>query len=365
MEVQDQIKIFKELFEENKYISQLKDNLRKGNNFLEIDFNDLSKHNLDLANLLLDNPPEEIIKAAELAISSLNEDQEIQVLFYNFPESTNVPLNEISDQLDKFLTFEGYIMKPSDIFLKCKSAKYECPDCGSVMSILMIEHVWKEPSRCSCGRKGKFHLLSKKLIKVQRMEILEAMDKVPDKPRKLIKKQLFIAENLTRKDINEQLQPGQKIRVYGYLKLEEIRRGRGNIKSNEFKTSIEANNIIPIEQSWEAIKLNPKQIKKIKEMAKNKDLLDEFAQSLAPSFEGYIMPRKSLILQHVGGKRIINNNGGLQERECIHILMSGQPGCLKKGSLILTQEGYVPIDQITHKHKVYSMRGLKNLSLEM
>ncbi len=339
METTEQINTFKELFEENKYKARLKDNLRKGNNFLELDFEDLSKHNLDLANLLLDGPPEEIIKAAELAISDLNDKkEEIQVLFYNFPESTLVPLNEISDQLDRFLTFEGYVMKPSDIFLKCKSAKFECPACGQILSVLMIDHVWKEPSRCGCGRKGKFHLLSKKLIRFQRMELLEAMDKVPDKPRKLIKKQIFIAENLTRKDINEQLQPGQKVKIYGYLKLEEIRRGRGNIKSNEFKTSIEANNIIPIEQSWGAIKLNSKQIKKIKDMAKNKNLLDEFAQSLAPSFEGYIMPRKSLILQHVGGKRIIKN-GVLQERECIQVLMSGPPGCQPAGSKVLMANG--------------------------
>ena len=152
------------------------------------------------------------------------------------------------------------------------------------------------------------------------------MDNAPEKPRKPIRKKVFLTENLTRKEINEQLQPGQRIKIHGFLELEEIRSRYKKARSNEFRTNILANNMIPLEHSWEAIKLTPSQKKKVQEMAQKKGLLGEFAQSLAPAFEGYDMVRKSLILQHVGGKRIIDKNGNLEEREIILILLSGAPG---------------------------------------
>ena len=231
-------------------------------------------------------------------------------------------LNKISDQLGKFLTFDGYVMKPSDVFLKCIAGKFECASCGNVITILMGGNEWKQPKSCPC--KGtNFRLIDKKLIKFQKLEIQEALDFVPDKPRKLIKKKVSISENLTR--LNEELQPGKRVRVFGTIELEELRSSRFK-KTNEFRTNILANNIVPIETSWESIKLNNRQIKKIKSMAEKKNLLKEFAQSLAPSFEGYELIRKSLILQHIGGKRIFDTNGNLEERGIIHIELCGAPG---------------------------------------
>ncbi len=339
MEIIEQINNLKE-FIEKTYLSELRDNLSKNKNFIEIDFFELAKFNPSLADLLLDNPDEIITNMEEvLKDFDLEFDRTPQVLFYNLPKSTEIPLNEVSDQLGRFLSFEGHVVKPSDIYLKCRSAKFECPSCGDVVTVQMNGRDWKEPKGCACGRKGKSKLLSQELIKFQRLEINESVDKVPDRPMKLIKKKVFIPENLTRKDINHQLQPGQKVRIYGTLELEELKSMKSH-RTNEYRTNIIANNIIPIDTSWGAIKLTKKQIKKVKEMSKNKDLLNEFSKSLAPSFEGYDWVRKSLILQHVGGKRIYDENGNLEERGIIHVLMSSSPGggktYLLKKSIVLS-----------------------------
>lgn len=320
-------------FIEKNYLQEYYNNIRDEKNYLEINFNKISKFDPLLANILLDNP-EETIKAISIACEQFDTDKEIQpqIIINNLPKSTYIPLGEVSDQIGKFLTFEGYVMKPSEIYLKCKSAKFECKVCGSIINILMLTNDWKVPKKCHCGAKGDFLLLDKKFVKFQKLEIEESMDHIPDKVRKPAVKKVLLEENLTRKDLNESIQPGQLVRIYGFLELEQLKKNNKN--TNEFKSYIIANNIIPIERSWESIKLTKKDKYNIKIMANNKDLLVEFAQSLAPSYEGYLDLRQSLILQHVGGKRIKDENGNLEERGIISILLCSDPS---KGKTYLTK----------------------------
>lgn len=326
MDAPEQIKKFTDFINQN-YLDILLENVRKKSNYLEIDYQKLAQFDPILADILLEQPLE-VIKAAEIAIEQIDFDHEVthfQVLFKNLPQSSNIPLSEISDQLEKFLTFEGYIMKPSDIFLKATSARFECPACGTIIRVLMDGRSWKSPTRCGCGRKGKFNELGKDLVKFRRVEIQEPMDDIPDTARKPTRKKVYFANNLIRKELNNQFQPGQRVRIHGFLELENIHL-QGTKQSNEFRTNIIANNIIPVQNSWGSIKLTPLIKKHVREMAKNDKLLSEFAQSLAPSFEGYELVRKSLILHHIGSKRIFDKNDNLEERATIHILMTGNPG---------------------------------------
>ena len=66
----EHIRKLKELIESSFYAELLK-NVRKGHRFLLIPFPELSKFDPDLANDLLDNP-EEVIKAAELAVQQFD-----------------------------------------------------------------------------------------------------------------------------------------------------------------------------------------------------------------------------------------------------------------------------------------------------
>jgi replicative DNA helicase Mcm len=327
-----------QLFLEQEYMSQAlaKNDLK----YHEIDFSKLLAFDIELSNNVLEDPAE-MIKCFQLALQKINEEKGgYQIVFFNLPSTTQLSLSEVADQLDKFITVEGYVVRASDIMLKCYSAKFECPSCGNVINMLMLGREWKEPSKCSCGRKGYFKLLKRSFSKFQQIEIIEALEAVPDKVRKLVKKRVYASECLTRKEVSDQLQPGQRVKVHGFLDLEEIHHTNMRGKSSEFKTNIVANNLIVMDNSWESVKLSPYIISKIKEMAANPKLLDEFSQSLAPSFEGYELVRKSLILQHVGGKRILDQNGNLEERGVIHVLMSGGPGAgktvLMRRSLIIS-----------------------------
>ena len=88
MDASDQIQKFKEFIEEN-YIEILMEKIRIGENFIVLDFKTLSEFELDLANLLLDDP-EEVIKAAELSIQEFEVPKWMKrfyVRFDNLPDN--------------------------------------------------------------------------------------------------------------------------------------------------------------------------------------------------------------------------------------------------------------------------------------
>jgi len=65
------------------------------------------------------------------------------------------------------------ISKLGKPYIKVKSAKFECPSCGTVMSVIQLEKKFREPKRCSCGRRGGFKVISKELIEAQELKICE------------------------------------------------------------------------------------------------------------------------------------------------------------------------------------------------
>ena len=86
----EQIKSFKD-FLESFYYSQIVENLRKDNKFIIVDFADLSKFDLDLANELLESP-EDTIKAVELAVEQfdLENIKGLKVRFKNLPGNQKI-----------------------------------------------------------------------------------------------------------------------------------------------------------------------------------------------------------------------------------------------------------------------------------
>lgn len=347
---------FREFFDQEYRLEILKlEKQTVGEPFLEVDFLKLSKFDSDLASYLLEEP-KELIPIAGLAATRNEHGKTVEVLFHNLPQQAIVPLNKAADQLEKFLTFEGYVMKPSDLYLKCKAYKAECRACGNVIIKVLLGREWEQIKKCGCGNKLNFRILSKEMTKFQIISLMEAIDVIPEKPRKPIIKKVFLEANLTRDNLNAQLQPGQRVKVHGFLELEQMKIGR--TLSNEFKTNIVANNIVPVKNSWEGIELTKNILKNNKKMAKKSNLLGEFAQSIAPTFEGYEVVRESLILMHVEGKRLYDKNGNLDERGSMSVLLAGNPGCLPIGTLIQTPNGLTPIEEVTEIFTINS-RGNK------
>ncbi|GAI36271.1 unnamed protein product, partial [marine sediment metagenome] len=175
MEATEQIKKFQEFFDLN-YKAELLEKISKGDKFIIINFVELSKFDPELADVLLEQP-EEVIKAAELAIEELylENEKNFKVRFFNLPESQKILVRNIrSSHLGKLLQMDGIVRQKSDVRPQVISAKFECPSCGNVINILQVDTKFKEPTRCGCGRKGKFRLIDKELVDAQRIILEEA-----------------------------------------------------------------------------------------------------------------------------------------------------------------------------------------------
>ena len=148
----EQINRFHE-FIESYYYTQIVENLRKDHKYVVVDFAELSKFDLDLANGLLENP-EDAIKAAELAVEQfdLEDIKGFKVRFENLPDSQKLMISNIrSKHIGKFIKAEGVVRQKSDVRPQVTSAKFECPVCGNVINVLQLDGSFKEPSRCGCA----------------------------------------------------------------------------------------------------------------------------------------------------------------------------------------------------------------------
>mgnify|MGYP006438774979 CR=1 FL=1 len=117
MDIDEQIKVFREFIEQN-YYPQLLEAVRKGQNWLVLDFSGLIKFNTEITEELLENP-EELLKAAELAIKEFDLPKKVKkfnVRLHNLPESQKIQISEIrSKHLNKFVWAEGVVRNKTDV----------------------------------------------------------------------------------------------------------------------------------------------------------------------------------------------------------------------------------------------------------
>src|SRR3989344_9083990 len=216
MESNEQIEVFKEFIEQH-YKSQLYEMIQLGKKSLAIDFTDLLSFNTELSDDLLENP-DDTIRAAELSIEQFDLPEEslgLRVRFKGLPESQKIKISNIrSEHLGQFIYIEGIVRQASDVRPQITNAKFECAGCGNTISILQIDTKFKEPTRCTCGWRGKFRLLSKDLIDVQHLKIEEAPDMLEggEQPKRL---SIFLKEDLVEPRMEKKTTPGSRIYIYG------------------------------------------------------------------------------------------------------------------------------------------------------
>ncbi|MAG47768.1 hypothetical protein CL617_04120 [archaeon] len=342
METQEQIDKLKD-FAIEYYEKKVHDLSTKGLTTLLIDFSDLLKHDPEIADILIEDP-EEVIKATEIAVEEAFSLGEFKVRFFNLPKSQFIMVKDIrSAHLGKFMYIEGIVRQSSDVRPQVTSARFECPSCGNTISILQLDTKFKEPSRCTCGKRGNFRLLSKDLVDAQRLVIEESPELLEggEQPKRL---SIFLKEDLVEPKMEKKTTPGSQVRITGVIKEVPVLLKTG-AQSIRYDLMVESNFIEPIEETFEDISLDDKDIKEIKKLGANPEVYNILRDSIAPPIFGHERIKEALLLQLMGGVKK-ERPDGTKTRGDMHMLLVGDPGTAKS-SLIVSVSKVAPKARLT------------------
>ncbi|MDA3836149.1 MAG: minichromosome maintenance protein MCM [Nanoarchaeota archaeon] len=308
------------------YKKNLKSSLREENSVIIIDFQEMAEHSTILADEAI-NRPEETVQVIEMAIEEIGLGEKVRVRFLNLPKSHEILVRNIrAKHLNEMLVVEGIIRQSSDVRPQVVNAKFECPSCGTIISVLQIEKKFREPSRCSCGRRGGFKGLSKEMVDTQRLVIEESPDMLSGgaQPKRI---NVFLKEDLVDPKMEERTTPGSRAKVIGVLKEVPVPLPSGGL-STRFELAIEANNIIPMEESFDELDISEDDENHIIELANSPNIIEKLRDSIAPSVWGYEEIKEALMLQLFGGVQKRKKDGQISRGD-IHIMMIGDPGVAK------------------------------------
>ena len=324
MEVDEQIKVFREFIEQNRY-PQLLEAVRKGFTHLVLDFSELIKFNTEITEEILENP-EELLKAAELAIKEFDLPKKITkftVRFTKLPESQKISISEIrSKHLNKFIWCEGIVRQKSNVRPHVTAAKFECPSCGNILSVLQLDQKYKEPTRCGCGRKGKFKEISKQLVDGQGLVLEESPDDLDGAQSKRIN--VFLKDDLVSPMSERRTSPGARVKLCGWVTEVPITLRSGG-QATKYDLIIEANYIEPLEDDFTNLKMTEEELDEIKSIARQENVINVLAKSIAPSIYGHDKVKEALVLQLAGGCRKVRPDGVITRGD-MHTLLIGDPG---------------------------------------
>ncbi len=344
MEITEQIEKFHEFFEV-VYSEPLHAAISKGERFLVVNFSDLSKYNIELAQDLIENP-EDVLRACEISIEQFDfpNSKEFKVRFRNLPKSQEIAIRNIrSSHLGKFIQITGLIRQKTDVRPQVTSARFECPSCGNTMNVLQLDSKFREPTNCGCGRKGRFRLIGKEMIDAQKIVVEESSDDIEgsEQPKRM---DVFLKSDLVSPMSEKRTNPGSKNIVSGVLKEVPILAKDGG-KLTRFDLMIEANYIESVAEDFTELNITEEEIREIKELAEDPKLYKKIVGSIAPSIYGHDKVKEALVLQIFGGVRKKKDDGSISRGD-IHVLLIGDPGSgksqmLKRISIVAPKSRFV------------------------
>jgi len=308
------------------YKKEIRESLRKDEKIVLLPFSSLAEFSPVLSESVIENP-EETIAILEQALEETELAKNARVRFTELPKSSDIKIRNIrAKHLDQFIAIEGLVRQASDVRPQVVNAKFECTSCGAILSVLQIDSKFREPSRCSCGWKGPFKILSKEMVDAQRVVLEESSDALEggEQPRRI---NIFLKEDLVDPKMEERTTPGSKIKIYGVLKEVPIPMQTGAI-STRYDIAIEANNIIPLEESFEDLHINEEEERQILELAADPNIYNRLSKSIAPSIYGFDKIKEAVLLQLLGGIKKTKSDGGMTRGD-IHVLLVGDPGVAK------------------------------------
>ncbi len=298
---------------------------------VEVDFEDLERYDLQLAEELLQNPSEILQaadRAARLISSTLVEDAWLRVRFKNIPSDTLVADLGRSTYISKFVTFEGVMVSISEIKQRCEVAAFECRRCGHVMYVEQENgsDELKEPYVCDeCEKRGQFRLLKEKSTykDVQILKVQEHFEKAQGtQPRQVT---VIVEDDLTQERVW-----GTHVKVSGVLEIRHDNRGRK--KTRDARKYVMANYVEFEDDRSRRLDFTPEEIHEFKQLAEDPDIHRKITQSIAPHIIGMERVKEGVGLYIFGAPPERLPDGNTQRGDS-HVLLIGDPATAKSDIL--------------------------------
>jgi len=310
----------------NTQKKELGESAKQADKVVKLDFNELSEQSPELAERLIIKP-EETLEILELALHESGLVPNARVRLLNLSNSQVMKIRNIrAKNLNTMISIEGIVRQASEVRPRVINAKFECPACGTILSVLQIDEKFREPSRCSCGRRGGFKELDKEMVDAQRLVIEESPDALTggEQAKRMT---VFLKEDLVEPRMEEKTTPGARVNIIGVLKEVPLPAKTGGILTR-FDLAVEANSITPMEESFDEINVSEEDEQEIRELAADPKIMEKLAASIAPSVWGYPEIKTSLALQLFGGV-MKSRSDGTKTRGDLHVLLVGDPGVAK------------------------------------
>jgi len=325
--------------------------ITEGKSSIEIDFRELEKYDIELADYFLENP-EEVLNQVENSLSELDPllaDKRFHLRFFNLPEDKNIRIRNLrAEHIGKLLAVDGIVKRASEVRPEVYEVTFQCPSCGELITVKQDARSLKSPDICpNCGNKKGFKQVSEKFYDTRWIVIEEPFEITSgERPSDLI---VFLKEDLVTPKMQYKSDPGNRIKVTGILK-QLPRRVKGSI-SRQMEIYMEAIHIESVETEWEEIEISEEDEKKIIELAKDPQIYDKLVASIAPAIYGLDDIKLAIALQLFGGEEHIQKDRSRVRGE-IHILLIGDPSTaksqlMKVASTLIPRARYVSGKGIT------------------
>ena len=299
------------------------------NKILIINFKELTAYDPDFGDSI-DTKPDDFLTCARLAAEELyqfDKPTPISIRLSNLTNGYRFKIKDLrSTEINKLISIEGVIRQISEVRPKTIKTTFSCPFCGQVHIVPQTEKKIKEPI-CVCGRKGKFTLLNKEYVDIQKMVVEEALDNLDgnEQPRRL---NILLEKDLCSINFTRINTPGNRVIVNGTLKEAPIALKTGG-QSVESDLYLFANYIEPVEQEFEEIKISAQDIEEIKEFSQRPDLCPRLIEAVAPDIFGHEKIKEAILYQLFGGIKVEDERGKTSRIGDIHILLMTDPGAGK------------------------------------
>ncbi len=318
-------------FVSKKLGEEIKKVLSTNKGAIVIDFNDIDSYSPEIGDYILREPEEALadIKFFVGEATSPYKQFDIEVRIKNLPKTAQLLIREIrSKHISKIVQITGLIKLAASVRPVADSLDFECGACGHVIRVEQKERNQKQPSICpNCGRKGKFKIVSKKLIDTQRILLEEAPEDLEGgaQPEHI---DVILKKDLVDPKFERNIIPGNKVVVTGVVSEHPVIYPSGK-KSNTSEIFIAASYLEAVEQGYEDITVTKEEEIMIRELSKDKLIYTKFRNSIAPNIYGHDNIKDAIVLQMFGGVRKTSESGASTIRGDVHLLLVGDPGTAK------------------------------------